>query len=170
MLRHTWKSLGPKVLATRMVSDYVRQLYAPAAGNARALNSDYAGARELAHWKTRVKAAWPTVRVEHVEAHGVGDAPLVGAPMTVRAYVALGDLPPSDVEVQLVHGRVDADDVLVEPKCTVLEQAESYDGGRHRFDADVALPRSGPFGYTVRVVPSNPLLVAPAELGVVTVA
>ena len=30
MLRHTLKSLGPKVLATRMVRDYTRQLYAPA--------------------------------------------------------------------------------------------------------------------------------------------
>ncbi len=31
MMRHTLKSLGPKVLATRMVSDYVNELYAPAA-------------------------------------------------------------------------------------------------------------------------------------------
>ena len=31
MVRHTLKSLGPKVLATRMVRDYVRLLYTPAA-------------------------------------------------------------------------------------------------------------------------------------------
>ena len=31
MVRHTLKSLGPKVLATRMVRDYVRELYTPAA-------------------------------------------------------------------------------------------------------------------------------------------
>ncbi len=170
MLRHTFKSLGPKVLATRMVSDYVRQLYAPAAGNARALNSDYAGARALAQWKSRVRRSWAGVRVEHVEAHDVGDAPQVGAPMTVRSYVALGDLDPSDVEVQLVSGRVDSDDVLVDPLVTVLQPTESYDGGRHRYDVEVGLARSGPFGYTVRVVPAHPLLVAPAELGVVTVA
>ena len=60
MVRHTLKSLGPKVLATRMVRDYVRALYAPAAGNARLLNSDYAGAAELAAWKKKVKAAWPS--------------------------------------------------------------------------------------------------------------
>lgn len=59
MLRHTLKSLGPKVLATRMVRDYVRELYAPAAQNARSLNSDYRGARDLAQWKGRVKAGWP---------------------------------------------------------------------------------------------------------------
>ena len=67
MVRHTLKSLGPKVLATRMVRDYVRNLYAPAAVNARALNSDYAGAAELAAWKKQVRAGWPDVRVEHVE-------------------------------------------------------------------------------------------------------
>lgn len=170
MLRHTLKSLGPKVLATRMVRDYVRELYAPAAQNSRSLNSDYDGARELAHWKGRVKAGWPGVRVEHVEAHGIGDAVEVGSTLVVRAYVALGDLSPEDVEVQLVHGRVDADDVLVETNVTALDLVESYDGARHRFDGGVDLGRSGPFGYTVRAVPRNPHLTAVAELGVVTLA
>ncbi len=91
MLRHTLKSLGPKVLATRMVRDYVRELYAPATGHARALNSDYAGAVDLAAWKRRVLAAWPDVRVEHVESSGVNDAPEVGAVLSTRAFVALGE-------------------------------------------------------------------------------
>jgi starch phosphorylase len=153
-----------------MVRDYVDQLYAPAARNTRALGADAAGARELAAWKARVRAGWPSVRVEHVEAEGVGDAAEVGAVMTVHSYVALGDLAPDDVEVQLVHGRVDAEDVIVESRVTPLTLVESYDGGRHRFDAQVELGRSGPFGYTVRVLPTNPLLVAPAELGVVAFA
>ena len=36
MVRHTLKSLGPKVLATRMVRDYVRQLYTPGGRHRRA--------------------------------------------------------------------------------------------------------------------------------------
>ena len=114
MVRHTLKSLGPKVLATRMVRDYVRQLYTPAATTARALNSDYAGAVELAAWKKKVRAGWPGVRVEHVESSGVGDAPEVGDTMSVRAFVALGDLSPDDVDVQLVHGRSNGEDELVD--------------------------------------------------------
>ncbi len=170
MLRHTLKSLGPKVLATRMVRDYVRQLYAPAAVNARALNSDYAGARDLAAWKVKVKAAWPEVRVEHVESSGVGDAAEVGLSLTVRAFVCLGDLEPADVEVQLVHGRAKSDDTLVDTTAVALSPVESYDGGRHRFDGEITLNRSGPFGYTVRIVPSNGLLTSYAELGVVATA
>jgi len=167
MVRHTLKSLGPKVLATRMVSDYVNQLYAPAARTGRALNSDYAGAAELADWKKRVKAAWPQIRVEHVESSGVGDSPEVGATLSVRAFVALGALTPDDVEVQLVHGLIDSRDELVGTKVEPLAVAQFYDAGRHRFDGEVQLGRSGAFGYTVRVVPRNPLLVSPAELGVV---
>ena len=33
MVRHTLKSLGPKVLADRMVRDYVEQAYLPASRN-----------------------------------------------------------------------------------------------------------------------------------------
>ncbi|MBM0127014.1 alpha-glucan family phosphorylase [Pimelobacter simplex] len=170
MLRHTWANLGPKVLATRMVRDYVEQLYAPAARNARSLAAVENGARDLARWKAHVRGAWGGVRVEHVDAEGIGDVAEVGAVLHVRSYVALGELAPHDVEVQLVHGRVDAEDDIVAASVVPLTLVESYDGGRHRFDGDVALGRSGPFGYTVRVLPANPLLVAPAELGVVALA
>ena len=42
--------------------------------------------------------------------------------------------------------------------------------GLHHFAIELALSRSGGFGYTVRVVPRHELLVDPAGLGVVTVA
>lgn len=167
MTRHTLKSLGPKVLATRMVRDYVRQLYTPSALTGRALNSDYAGATELAAWKKKVKSGWSGVRVEHVESSGVSDAPEVGDQMSVRAFVALGGLSPEDVDVQLVHGRSTGEDELVETTVLSLKAAESYDGGRHRFDGDLLLDHSGAFGYTVRVIPRNDLLASTAELGVV---
>jgi starch phosphorylase len=170
MLRHTWASLGPKVLATRMVRDYVERLYAPAAHNARLLAAEPDGARSLASWKARVRGAWPGVRVEHVEAEGIGDVAEVGAVLHVHSYVALGELSPSDVAVQIVHGRVGSDDEIVDTELVPMRLVDSYDGGRHRFDGEVPLGRSGPFGYTVRVLPANPLLVAPAELGVVALA
>lgn len=167
MARHTLKSLGPKVLATRMVRDYVRQLYSPAATTAHRLNSDFDGARELAAWKKKIRAGWSGVRVEHVESSGVGDAPEVGDRMSVRAFVALGALAPEDVDVQLVHGKSNGEDELSDTVVDSLHAAESYEGGRHRFDIDVVLDRAGSFGYTVRIIPRNDLLAAPAELGVV---
>ena len=40
MVRHTIASLGPQVLATRMLGDYVNELYAPAAVGARAMTAN----------------------------------------------------------------------------------------------------------------------------------
>ncbi|HEY0644433.1 MAG TPA: DUF3417 domain-containing protein, partial [Nocardioides sp.] len=111
--------------------------------------------------------AWHGVRVEHVDSEGVGDQAEVGATLAVRAWVALGSLSPDDVEVQVVHGKIGNDDVLTATSATPMLVGESYDGNRHRFDAAVPLQHSGPFGYTVRVVPRNEALASVAELGLV---
>jgi starch phosphorylase len=168
MVRHTLMGLGPKVQATRMVQDYVRQYYAPAAVASRALSTDgLAAAGELAAWKARVRAAWPNVRVDHVEASGAGDGAEVGDTLEVRLFVSLGALTPDDVDVQLVHGRVSEADEMAETRVESLKAAEGYEGGRHRYEGSVALDRSGPFGYTVRILPRHRLLASPAELGLV---
>jgi starch phosphorylase len=167
MVRHTLKSLGPKVLASRMVRDYVGELYSPAASASRRIVGDVAAAGELAGWKAKVRAAWPQVRIEHVESSGVSDAPALGQTLTVRVFATLGSLTPADVEVQVVHGRVAGDDELRDASTARLAHAEEYDGGRHRFEADIPLDHTGPFGYTVRILPHHDLLATPADVGVI---
>jgi len=169
MVRHTLKTLGPKVLASRMVRDYVTMLYAPAAAASRRLAADeYAGAKELAAWRTQVLSAWPAVRVQHVESSGVGDTPELGATLHLRAEVDLGGLSPEDVDVQAAYGRVDATDHLRDVRS--VSMAPVIDGEHHRYEGTIPLDITGPFGYTVRVLPRHDLLATPAELGVVTQA
>jgi starch phosphorylase len=150
-----------------MVRDYVEELYRPAALSSRSLNGSHQGAREFAHWKQGIRSGWPAVHVEHVESHGVSASPEVGDEVSVRAFVSLGGLAPSDVDVQLVFGSVSHDDALVDVSTTSLAPVEAYDGGRHRYEGSVTLGRTGPFGYTVRILPRNERLASPAELGLV---
>jgi starch phosphorylase len=169
MVRHTLTSLGPKVVASRMVSDYVRTLYAPAAASAARMSADgFAAARSLARWRAGVLAAWPGVAVLHVDSQLSGESELGGV-LTLRAEVALNGLSPDDVSVQAVYGGVDADDRLTDVEALALKAVEQTDG-TSRFEGDVPLERTGSFGYTVRVLPKNDLLAVPAELGVVATA
>src|SRR5699024_3567515 len=126
MLRHTVMTLGPKVLATRMVRDYVERLYVPAArAGARMAADDFAGARSLAGYAKRVREGWPEVRVEHVEGSGISDSPIVGEELSVDAYVALAGLDAAEVDVQVVAGRVDTgSDELLDWAATSLELVE----------------------------------------------
>jgi starch phosphorylase len=172
MVRHTLAALGPKVQATRMVAEYVERLYAPAADSGRRLAADgLAGAKDLAAWKAKVRAAWPSVRVEHVESGGVGDVARVGDVITITARVCLGALDPGDVDVQVVYGHATEGDALKKGYRTESLALVEADGqGRASFAAAVSLGRSGSFGYTVRIVPRHPLLVTSADLGLIASA
>ncbi len=167
MMRHTLRSLGPKVLADRMLHDYVHELYVPTVAAARSV-ADVDAAKELAQWKRRVRSSWRDVRVDYAEASGIEDAPEIGSILSVEVWAELGQLRPDDVDVQVVHGRVDDDDTLSESTITSLDPRSELEGGRHSFGGDVVLDRTGPFGWAVRVLPRHELLAAPAETGLVT--
>jgi starch phosphorylase len=170
MVRHTLRETGPKVLATRMVRDYVQKLYVPAAGSTRAMAVEgYAPARDEAAWRSHLLQNWPSVRVAHVEATGGGDTPQIGSTLDLRAEVELPGLAPADIEVQAAYGRVDDADGLHEVT-TVPMAHEHTDGSRHWFTATLPLERTGAFGYTVRVLPHSERMADPAELGVVSSA
>ncbi|SHG04019.1 alpha-glucan family phosphorylase [Streptoalloteichus hindustanus] len=167
MVRHTLASLGPKVQASRMVREYVESYYLPAAASAAGVRDDgFRGAKELAEYRARVQASWNRVRVVDCDMSVNGAAaPVVGAPVTVRARVELAGLGPSEVDVQAVVGRVDDADDLRD----VVTVSMTHSGGGE-YVAEVALPHTGPAGFTVRVLPHHELLATPAELGRVVLA
>ena len=191
MVAHTLAGLGPRAQAARMVREYVETLYVPAARASRALAGDhgqgaFAAARELAAWKQRVKTAWPAVRIEHVEA-GDGSGRGSGCRSGERGP---GRVSPGDVTVEVICGRVNDEEDIVEPEASPLHPTGPAPpkASRHsrralrsaglpwaatgantvRYAGEARLGRPGPFGYTVRVVPCHPLLDSTAELGLVT--
>jgi starch phosphorylase len=84
--------------------------------------------------------------------------------------VSLGSLSPDDVEVQAVAGRVDEEDAITDATAVALKPAgEAGPDGRWVYEGPLRLDRTGPYGYTVRVLPAHRLLASPAELGLVTV-
>ena len=174
LVRHTLATLGPQVQACRMVQEYVTGLYAPAARSAAVVRADsFAGARALAGYRSRVRAAWPAVRVAQVDISGLPDTPSLGSEMTVRATVGLAGLQPGDVHVQAVVGRVDDGDELRDPLVVTMEPVDdpdSPDDMGERFEVTVRLPHAGLLGYTVRVLPQHPLMSTPAEFGLLHLA
>ena len=169
MIKHTLANLGPAVSAERMLHDYVEQLYRPAWASGRTARADdFAAAKELAAWTSRVHAAWADVSVEHVDSLGITDEPQIGESLTVNAYVRLGSLAPDSVTVQVVHGQVTENDDLAQTSSDELALGEQLGDGRYLFTGPVTIDRSGSFGYSVRVLPKHPALANHAELGLVS--
>jgi starch phosphorylase len=168
-MKASLSSLGPQVVASRMVRDYVEQMYEPIAARADILSqANYARARTLAAWKQRIAAAWPGVHVDAVDTEeGAGVADL-GTIRHADALVALGSLTPDDVAVELLHGPVGPNDELAETSTVTLALAAlGDDPGHYRYTGSFTCEHAGRYGFTVRVVPSHPDLVQPAETGCV---
>jgi len=170
MMRGTISGLGPQVLATRMVRDYVTQLYSPAAGAVHEIS--VAGvAEELANWKQKVRQAWPGVAVTSIEVHLPATVE-VGQTHLFETAVRLNGLEPNDVAVELVAGDVNAADELRNVRISRFEKCPDCpdDAETATFRLEVASQSPGLVGFTVRVVPDHLLLASRSEMGLSAVA
>lgn len=174
MMRDNISDLGPNVLASRMVRDYVEQYYAPASLSASKLDAESAG--DLAHWKNRVRTEWHHVRIEDVTLR-CGDVEITrafqldeGDPVDVECDVHLGALTPDDVAVQLVFGDVDENGELDNLRIVDVTGVDDLGGNHYRYRTRDKATVTGPRGCTVRVVPRNEQLSTIAELGLATLA
>jgi starch phosphorylase len=165
-VKESLASLGPQVIASRMVRDNTEHQYEPTAARADALGSER-GVRAvaLAGWKERVRNAWKAVHVDAVETETTSID--LGQSRTVTAVVALGDLGEDDVQVQLLHGPVGQNDELTRTEIVSMSSIGTVDDEHVRFTGAFACDDAGRYGFTVRVVPSNGDLVTPVELGLV---
>jgi len=163
MMKHNWSSLGPFVTAARMVRDYTTKLYEPACVDGERIDGDdYAPARALAAWKARVRSEWGQVTISNLTTSDA--AAHEGETRTASAHVGLGSLSPDDVTVQLIHGAVNIEgEFLNHPARIALTS-----NGDGTFSGGYEVGEAGAYGVTARVLPANPLLVSPVEMGLIT--
>lgn len=151
----------------RMVRQYAERYYLPAADRRRMMGAnDGARARDLASWKTRVREAWPRVRVVGVNSSVSGEIP-VSDRMTVTAEVHLAGMTPDQVSIELYQGSIDPGGDIVDGQVTSMDPVGSS-GDNHLFEAaDVSFDSSGKHGFTVRVLPHHVDLPNPHQMGLI---
>ncbi|MGH9104955.1 MAG: alpha-glucan family phosphorylase, partial [Acidimicrobiales bacterium] len=160
-IKDSLSSLGPRVQASRMVRDYVRQMYEPMAKRSEALSANsFAKAKALAQWKRRVADEWDKVAVLSVDAGSTTFVTDLGAIRRATAEVTLGDLRPSEVAVELLHGPVTGADEMADwdavEKVPMELVGNSAEPGPGLWEGSFVCDTAGRHGFTVRVVPSHP--------------
>lgn len=151
MVRQSLITLGPQVLASRMVREYTTTLYAPLAQHAMTLSQEGGRrARALSAWRSHMQDNWSEVRIIAVR---VDQGPaLLGEARDVVVAVALGQLRPEDVRVELLHGAVSADGGMATPTVLPLTYDGVDDDGAVRYVGGFDAGFSGEYGMTARVV------------------
>jgi starch phosphorylase len=167
----------PQFNMERMLFDYTRGLYQPAAEAYRKLAADgFAGARQLAEWKQRVRQAWPKVSLRLL-ADAAPDVPR-GQDLTLKVAAGLNGLLPGDVRVEFVARRRLPEADTSAPPLTAYGHPEPEGLWRAAFKAtgeqsddsavfalEATLQECGQFATEVRIYPWHELLSHPHELG-----
>jgi glycogen phosphorylase len=168
----------PRFNMRRVLFDYTRGLYVPAATQYRRLAEDaFTGARTLAEWKQRVRQAWPKVSLRLLN-DCARDLPR-GERLRLRVAAALNGLAPADVRVEFLARRLLPEADPSPPPLSSYGRSrppglwsaafaatdEQDSDGAAIFALDVAPAECGQFRTEVRIYPRHELLSHPYELG-----
>jgi starch phosphorylase len=164
MSKRAISTLLPRFNTARMVGEYVSKFYLPATQQWRRFSQDnFAGARELAGWKARVRGAWNEVRLRRLDTPsrriGFGDS------VRFEISVNLGGLSPEDVTVEMLVGRPSNDGQPKGAKRFTMEYSGRANGREHLYELELTPEMCGKIEYKFRIYPSHELLTHPFEMG-----
>jgi starch phosphorylase len=143
----------PEFSSQRMVMDYTRKFYAPAALNGEKLAAnDYRLARELVKWRRSVNKHWPKFSMEMIEIPQ--DTVHSAEEFRVRVKVFHEGLQHSDfrVECLLHNGAAAAGHVA---KTYPLKSAEAKSTGNSIYETGISLQECGGYELRIRAYPMN---------------
>jgi len=147
----------------RMVRQYAQQAYFPASDRYVTLTAKhYAPAKELADWKANLVDHWFNIKIEEVDISQPAEIQ-VNQTIVVKAKVNLATLTPSDVQVELYQGSIDASGEIIDGIPVVMECLGQDQDGCSLYSANITYTASGLQGLSLRVLPKHEWLSSPYE-------
>jgi starch phosphorylase len=175
----------PRFNSRRVVHDYIRHYYGPAAARNRAVSVENFGiARDLAAWRSNVRTAWPGVELR---ASSIPPKQAeFGRPIVLEVEVKLNGLKPEDVRVECVVSR-QLSSAIERPTLEFADGRQRREGithigddavmiavfkpdslrasGYHGYRLEWQSPWAGAMSYAIRAVPYHAHLSHPYEVG-----
>lgn len=140
--------------STRMVNEYNKKFYEPAAAEYdRLFENDAAAAKELREQKARLIAHFNKLKIEEPRVEGNLNTAHVGDSFPVSVNVFLSELRPQDIDVELYTGQVNNQNEITEGNPVVMNLAEDLGEGHFRFTYTIKCEHAGRFGFTARITP-----------------
>ena len=143
--------------------EYVAKCYLPAVQQGRRYaENDFAIARSIAAWKSRVRQAWPQVTIRRL------DTPKkriqFGDSLRIEVALGLNHLNPEDVVVELLVSKSGPHEKERALRHRLVAE-EAVAAGEHRFALDFAPEICGKLNMRIRAYPCHEWLTHPFELG-----
>jgi starch phosphorylase len=155
MMKESMKIAMQSFCSHRMVGEYEKRFYMPAAKRLKGLiENDAAEAKSLVAQRERFRDLWKDIRIEP-PVRDANDPFRVGQNIHMTAKVTLGKLRPDEVEVGLYYGYMKSLDTLTASQNQEMTVMKDMGNGHYLYACDITCPDSGRYGFTARVMPSG---------------
>ena len=166
-MKNSIKTTGGKYSTSRMVCDYVNNLYMPLCNLRKNNFDDLEKVANFTEWKKNAKNNWQYI--ELMQDRNVDNARLVaGSQITVTCEVYLPNIDEENADVQVYFGQFLENGTVRNVSTTTMSKiAENKEEHRYVYEATLDLKTGGNFGYTFRVMPKHPMLVDEEDMNMV---
>ena len=165
LMKNSIKTTGGKYSTSRMVIDYVNDLYMPLCNMKNKYFENIEKVVEFSNWKNNMNANWEKITITQDE--NVDNKKLVaGSKIKVRCIVEFKDINKDDASVQVYLGKFMENGTV---KNVYKEEMKfiSEENGKCIYEASLKLENGGNFGYTFRALPKNEMLTEPENMNLI---
>ncbi|MFH1077016.1 MAG: alpha-glucan family phosphorylase [Pseudomonadota bacterium] len=167
IMKNAMRNLCPVFNSHRMVQQYAHRFYVGCARRWNELTKDnMAGAHNLASWRQKLMTNWDSIKITNIQASDTVDLP-INSELTVEADVRLAGLTPEDVDVAVYYGPLNLRYEFIERDIQPMEPIQESSKGNYRYRGKILCNKTGRFGLTIRIMPSNEKLETPYTTGLV---
>ena len=165
LMKNSIKTTGGKYSTSRMVIDYISELYMPLCNLNKKHFQNLDEVMAFAEWKRKVKQNWQNIKI--TQDRNVDNAKFnAGSQITVNCEVEFPDIDENNAEVQVYFGQVQ-DNGTVKNVFTSEMKKIGEENGKSFYETTIDLTTGGNFGYTFRVMPKHEMLVDSENLDLV---
>jgi len=166
-MKNSIKTTGGKYSTSRMVVDYVKDLYMPLCELHENYFNDIDTVSEFSTWKKNIRKNWDKIVI--TQDRNVDNAKLVaGTQITANCEVELINIDEDSADVQLYFGHIlDSGTVRNVYTQTMDKIGEKKAENKYYYEKTLDLTTGGNFGYTFRVMPKHKMLIDPENLDLV---
>lgn len=156
MIKTLIAEVAPTFTMTRMMEHYFERFYNKLALRGKQVRAnDFAKAKELTHWKTKVARQWEEVRLLEIDTHDTVNHPLpAGEAFKATVNVYLGDLSAEEVGMEVVFfHRINDQEMVLKLKKSL--ELVSTRANKAVFECTLDPKMTGVYEFGFRIYPKN---------------
>lgn len=165
-MKNSIKSVGGKYNTSRMLCDYLNELYIPQIKAITSTYNDINSIEEFISWKRFMNENWSNVSIStpnNLEElfSNAGDS------IEMTCTIHLDKISPDSVDVEVYYGKFDHNGKFSDNLFKEMKLINKINDTTYEYKANIVINNGGNYGYTFRILPKHNMIINKHELSLV---